>query len=79
MDPGAGDVVPPNPKLDENRNGEILGASIALFILPTLAVTLRLLSRWMSRAGFWVRAQLAATRDERREFDIINNSGMTLQ
>ena len=65
MDPGASDVVSPNPKSDptlyENRNGEILGASIALFILPTLAVTLRLLSRWMSRAGFWVRAQSAAT------------------
>lgn len=59
MDPGAGAgvVVAPNPKTDpalyENRNGDILGASIILLILPTLAVTLRLLSRWMSRAGFW--------------------------
>lgn len=82
MDSTAGVAVPnPNsdPTLYENRNGEILGASITLLILPTLAVTLRLLSRWMSRAGYWVRAQSAATRDERRDFDIVNDSGMTLR
>lgn len=67
MDPGAGAgvVVAPNPKTDpalyENSNGGILGASITLLILPTLAVTLRLLSRWMSRAGFWVQAPSATT------------------
>lgn len=65
MDPGAGAAVVPNletdPALYENRNGDILGASITLLVLPTVAVTLRLLSRWMSRAGFWVRNLCAAT------------------
>ena len=81
MDPGAGAVAAPNPKTDpalyENRNGEILGASITLLLLPTLAVTLRLLSRWMSRAGYWVRAPSAITWDKTKESDIFN-SGMTL-
>ncbi|KAK4694299.1 hypothetical protein P7C71_g3261, partial [Lecanoromycetidae sp. Uapishka_2] len=37
-----------------NRNADILGASLTLLALPTIFVILRLLSRWMSRAGFWV-------------------------
>ena len=82
MDPPAGPAVAPNPKTDpalyENRNGYILGASITLLLLPTLAVTLRLLSRRMYRAGFWVSAPSATTWNETRETDIFNNSGMTL-
>ncbi|KAL9068514.1 MAG: hypothetical protein Q9161_006163 [Pseudevernia consocians] len=57
MDPGAGTTITTNPKTDpalyENRNGDILGASLTLLLLPTVTVTLRLLSRWISRAGFW--------------------------
>lgn len=41
--------------LSQNRRGEVIGASVPLLILPTLAVALRFLSRWSSRAGFWVR------------------------
>ena len=41
-------------ELAQDRRGEVIGASVPLLILPTLAVALRLLSRWMSRAGFWV-------------------------
>ncbi|KAM0794797.1 hypothetical protein BDR22DRAFT_670235 [Usnea florida] len=42
-----------NDYLSQSRGGEIIGASIPLLILPTVAVALRLLSRWVSRAGFW--------------------------
>ena len=42
-------------ELVQSRAGEVIGASVPLLILPTVAVALRLLSRWMSRAGFWVR------------------------
>lgn len=69
MDTGVGAVVTPNPETDpalyENRNGEILGASLTLLLLPALAATLRLLSRWMSRAGFWVRAPSAVKKDQK--------------
>ena len=48
-------LVPLSPsELAQDRRGEVIGASAALLILPTLAVALRLLSRWISRAGFWV-------------------------
>lgn len=48
-------LVPLSPsELAQDRSGEVIGASVTLLILPTLAVALRLLSRWMSRAGFWV-------------------------
>ena len=48
-------LVPLSPsELAQDRRGEVIGASVALLILPTLAVALRLLSRWMSRASFWV-------------------------
>lgn len=47
-------LVPlPPSELLQSRAGEVIGASVPLLILPTVAVTLRLLSRWMSRAGFW--------------------------
>ena len=42
-----------NPALYDDRSGQVVGASIVLIILPTLVVFLRLLSRWMSGAGFW--------------------------
>ena len=41
-------------ELAQDRRGEVIGASVTLLILPTVAVALRLLSRWVSRAGFWV-------------------------
>lgn len=42
-------------KVSQNRRGEVIGASVPLLILPTLAVALRLLSRRISKARFWVR------------------------
>ena len=38
-----------------NRNSEIIGGSVILIVLPTVFVTLRLISRWMARANLWVR------------------------
>ncbi|KAL9032526.1 MAG: hypothetical protein Q9214_007933, partial [Letrouitia sp. 1 TL-2023] len=53
--------VPPtvsNPTVDpawlDSREPQILGASITLLVLPTVAVLLRLLSRWLSGAGYWL-------------------------
>ena len=37
-----------------DRRPELIGASITLLILPTLAVALRFMSRLVARAGFWV-------------------------
>ncbi|KAI4139555.1 MAG: hypothetical protein L6R39_006225 [Caloplaca ligustica] len=37
-----------------NRSAHVIAAAVVLLILPTLAVALRLLSRRMSRAGFWI-------------------------
>ena len=46
-----------NPGVDsilyDDRSSEVIGASVVLIVLPSLAVFLRLLSRWMSHAGFW--------------------------
>ena len=41
------------PTLYDDRSSQVVGASIVLIVLPTIAVLLRLLSRWISRAGFW--------------------------
>ncbi|KAL8782392.1 MAG: hypothetical protein Q9213_005433 [Squamulea squamosa] len=38
----------------EDRSSHVVGSAVVLIILPTVAVTLRLLSRWMSGAGLWV-------------------------
>lgn len=53
-------LVVPHPmeaihQSNESRKPDIVGASVTLLVLPTLAVLLRFLSRWMSRAGLWVR------------------------
>ena len=40
--------------INADRGPNVIAASIVLLILPTVAVGLRLCSRWMSRAGFWV-------------------------
>ena len=46
----------PPPRVDHNANKDshILSAVIALLFIPTIFVFLRLLSRRVSRAGFWV-------------------------
>ena len=38
----------------ENQNQKIIGASVTLLTLSTVFVALRLLSRKLSKAGFWV-------------------------
>lgn len=43
-----------DPALYANRSRDFIGGGIALIALPTLAVVLRLLSRWFAGAGFWV-------------------------
>ena len=57
--------VPLSPsELAQDRRGEVIGASVTLLILPTLAVALRLLSRWMSRARFWVSCLIYSDKRE---------------
>lgn len=51
-------LAPPieDPGLDlyANQAGRLRGANIVLVILPTIFVALRLASRKISRAGYWV-------------------------
>ena len=55
------DVVPsPMPlgvDINADRGQHVVAASIVLLVLPTVAVCLRLCSRWMARAGFWVHCE----------------------
>lgn len=46
---------PFGPEMYADRSAHVVGASIVLIILPAIAVLLRLLSRWISRAGLWVQ------------------------
>ena len=39
--------------LYDDRSSQVISASVVLIVLPTLAVILRLLSRWISYAGLW--------------------------
>lgn len=41
---------------NEDRSSHVIGSAVILIILPTVAVILRLLSRYMSKAGFWVKS-----------------------
>ena len=43
-----------DPALYANRYHELIAGATALLVLPTLAVILRLLSRWISGSGLWV-------------------------
>ncbi|KAL8888010.1 MAG: hypothetical protein Q9205_002299 [Flavoplaca limonia] len=39
---------------NEDRSSHVVGSAVVLIVLPTVAVILRLLSRWMSKAGLWI-------------------------
>lgn len=43
-----------DPALYDNRYHTLMAGATALLVLPTLAVILRLLSRWIAGAGLWV-------------------------
>ena len=43
-----------DPAMSASRQSSIVGASVTLLVLSTVVVSLRLVSRWISRAGFWV-------------------------
>ena len=47
---------PPDIDLNANQQGRLVSSMIALIILPTAFVILRLISRRVSRAGYWVRS-----------------------
>ncbi|KAF6225969.1 hypothetical protein HO173_012636 [Letharia columbiana] len=42
-----------DPSLYANRDGQVISASVTLLVLPTVFVALRVMSRYMSGAGFW--------------------------
>ena len=46
--------LPTAAYLNADRGSHVVAASIVLLILPTIVVGLRMTSRWMSKAGFWV-------------------------
>ncbi|KAL8964186.1 MAG: hypothetical protein Q9197_006996, partial [Variospora fuerteventurae] len=45
----------PNFDLYADQRGRIIGSLTAIFIITTVTVALRILSRHLARAGFWVR------------------------
>lgn len=47
----------PGFDLEANQQGRIIASSVAFIVLTTAFVSLRLLSRRLSRAGLWVRNQ----------------------
>ncbi|KAK0509450.1 hypothetical protein JMJ35_007844 [Cladonia borealis] len=46
-------VAPPGIDLEANQQGRLVSSMIALIILPTIFVILRLISRKVSQAGYW--------------------------
>lgn len=46
--------LPTAAYLNADRGSHVVAASIVLLILPTIVVGLRMTSRWLSKAGFWV-------------------------
>ena len=62
-----------DPALYANRHGQIISASVALLILPTILVALRVVSRCMSRAGFWVCSRPAALVVQRLKIVRVSN------
>ena len=44
---------PPGIDLQADRGPHIISSGIALIVLPTVFVTLRIISRYLARAGFW--------------------------
>ena len=45
----------PNVDLHADQRGRIIGSSVAIFIITDIFVLLRLVSRKLARAGYWVR------------------------
>ena len=43
-----------NVDLEESQRGRIIGSCVAIFIITDLFVALRLISRKLARAGYWV-------------------------
>lgn len=64
---------PPGIDLNANQQGRLVSSMIALIILPTAFVILRLVSRRVSRAGYWVRSVVA---NYPIEYTLTSNSGM---
>ena len=53
-------LAPPGIDLEANQQGRLVASMIALIILPTIFVILRLISRKKSQAGYWVRSLVAS-------------------
>ena len=51
IDPPAGMTT---MDLQEDQRGRIIGSCVAIFIITDLFVILRLVSRKLARAGYWV-------------------------
>ena len=45
----------PNFDINADQRGRIIGCFTSFIVLTTIVVVLRLLSRKLARAGFWVR------------------------
>lgn len=44
----------PASYMNANNTDRMLGANIALVLIPTVFIVLRLTSRFLSKAGYWV-------------------------
>ena len=56
--------VPPGIDLKANRGPRVIGSTITFIVLPTIFVVLRLISRKVARAGYWVRRIILVLRRE---------------
>ena len=47
--------------VNADQRGRIIGSCVAIFIITDIFVLLRLVSRKLARAGYWVRIAIAGT------------------
>lgn len=55
-----GDAVPINDLYADDQRGRIIGSCVAIFVITDVFVLLRLVSRKLARAGYWVSVEFLA-------------------
>ena len=65
--------VPPGIDLKANQGPRVMGSMITFIVLPTIFVALRLVSRKVAQAGYWVRRDILVLR---RDYIADCRSGM---
>ena len=47
--------------VNDDQRGRIIGSCVAIFVITDIFVLLRLVSRKLARAGYWVKIAIART------------------